>query len=62
METLTIRKKIHFKLGRNNRNQIIQGTPEPVIKKLFYYWFGGSLDNLIAIISTKFKMYFFANR
>ena len=33
METLTIRKKIHFKLGRNNRNQIIQGTPEPVIKK-----------------------------
>lgn len=46
METLTIRKKIHFKLGRNNRNQIIQGTPEPVIKKL--EWFITMLINSIS--------------
>lgn len=33
METLTIRRKIHFNLGRNNRNKIVRGTPKPVVKK-----------------------------
>ncbi|MBO6102772.1 MAG: hypothetical protein J6P03_05920 [Opitutales bacterium] len=33
METLTIRRKIHFKLGRNNRNKIVRGTPTPIARK-----------------------------
>lgn len=33
METLTIRRKIHFKLGRNNRNKIVRGSPKPAVIK-----------------------------
>lgn len=34
METLTIHRKIHFQLGRNNRNQIKVGEPpQPKPKK-----------------------------